>query len=56
VSHDLDLLDDAITRVIHIDRGRPRRPLRVQGHVLAVPDCPRPGRGAPPQAARPPGR
>ena len=44
VSHDLDLLDEAITRVVHLDReseeatGHARR---VQGHLLAVPRRPR---------------
>ena len=40
VSHDLDLLDEAITRVVHIDRGvggGHRRARRVQGHLLPVP-------------------
>ena len=40
VSHDLDLLDDAITRVVHVDRepeGATGAHVRVQGHVLAVP-------------------
>ena len=38
VSHDLELLDEAITRVLHLDEGRLDR---VPGHVLAVPDSPR---------------
>ena len=44
ISHDLDLLDEAITRVLHLDRGgrrRRRHAGRVQGHVLAVPRRPR---------------
>ena len=50
VSHDLDLLDEAITRVVHIDREaeeRHRHARRVQGHLLAVPRRARPRRGAP---------
>ncbi len=38
ISHDLDLLDEAITRVLHLDRPdetRRRRGHRVQGHVHA---------------------
>ena len=38
ISHDLELLDEAITRVLHLDRpdrGRRRAPRRVQGHVHA---------------------
>ena len=40
ISHDLDLLDEAITRVLHLDRGgddERRHAGRVQGHLLAVP-------------------
>ena len=36
ISHDLDLLDEAITRVLHLDRaarGRRRHDRRVQGHL-----------------------
>ena len=39
ISHDLELLDESITRVLHLDRarrGRRRRDHRVQGHLLAV--------------------
>ncbi len=43
VSHDLDLLDSSITRVLHLDDGRARR---VPRHLLAVPRGPRRGRGA----------
>jgi ATPase subunit of ABC transporter with duplicated ATPase domains len=41
ISHDLDLLDEAITRVIHLDRGgddgHVGTMVRVQGHLLPVP-------------------
>ena len=44
ISHDLDLLDEAITRVLHLDRRDEeiaRAHGRVQGHLLAVPRGPR---------------
>ena len=60
VSHDLDLLDEAITRVIHLDREPEddrRRARRVQGHLQPVPRRPpsatRSARPASP-SARPP--
>ncbi len=59
ISHDLDLLDEAITRVIHLDRERARRHRhagRVPGHLHPVPLLPPQGRGAPRQARRRPGQ
>ena len=55
ISHDLELLDEAITRVLHLDRAdrdRDRHDRRVQGHVHAVPQRPRRGRAATHQAGR----
>ena len=60
ISHDLDLLDEAITRVLHLDRGDDERQLgtmrRVQGHLLPVPRRPREGRGPPGQGGPAPGQ
>ena len=57
ISHDLELLDEAITRGApprSARRGRRRPPRRVQGHVHAVPRGPGRGRGAPHQGGGPP--
>ena len=58
ISHDLELLDEAITRVLHLDRPTEdvdRAHRRVQGHVHPVPHGPGRGRGAA-APSWPPGR
>ena len=50
ISHDLDLLDEAITRVLHLDRpteSADRHDRRVPRHLQPVPRRPRRGREAP---------
>jgi len=42
ISHDLELLDQAITRVLHLDK---RGAHRIQGHLFAVPRAAKVGRG-----------
>ena len=59
ISHDLDLLDEAITRVLHLDRpdeAATGHLVEYKGHVLAVPRVAGGRRGAPGQDRGPPGQ